>query len=586
MNVVNKPHTPAPILIRRMVGVYLRPQMKTLLASLVFMIFSAAMTAAFAYLMRPIMDKVLIGQNTHLILPFAAFIMFAFALNGVFTFAQTVLMSKVGQNIVAEIQYDLFARFMGLDLAFFHKNPSGQLMSRIVNDVDVMRGAVTDALTGIGSSSITLVFLVAVMFHQDFKLSLITFSVFPLAGFFVTYLGRKLRGLSRNIQGQIASLSGHLSQIFHGIRQVKAYGMEDYENRRARAAIRSVRSLVMKSIRIGNLSTPINAALVGLALFGMIVYGGYNIAAGHGTVGSLISFITAFSLAYEPIKRLAKLNNTLQTGLGAAERVFEMMDLSPSIADKPDARVIDDKMPGISFKNVSFTYQEAEFPALNDVSFEIPAGKVTALVGPSGGGKSTVMNLIPRFYDSTAGHIFVGGTDIRDLAMQNLRSNIALVSQDITIFDDTASTNIAYGREGADQDEIVTAAVAAEADAFIRAMPFGYDTPLGENGVKLSGGQRQRIAIARAILRNAPILLLDEATSALDTESEKAIQKSFDRLQKGRTTLVIAHRLSTVQNADQIIVMDKGRVVESGKHYELIARNGLYARMYMIGLQD
>ncbi|MGZ9108698.1 MAG: ABC transporter ATP-binding protein, partial [Micavibrio sp.] len=304
------------------------------------------------------------------------------------------------------------------------------------------------------------------------------------------------------------------------------------------------------------------------------------------TVGSLISFITAFSLAYEPIKRLAKLNNTLQMGLGAADRVFSMMDLTPAITSKPDAKTLQGAMPDIHFRDVAFAYQDADGQALHYVTFDIPAGKVTALVGPSGGGKSTIMNLIPRFYDVTAGRILVDQTDIRDLTLESLRGHIALVSQDITIFDDDARANIAYGRAGATEEEIVAAARAAEADGFIRAMPQGYDTKLGENGVKLSGGQRQRIAIARAILRDAPILLLDEATSALDTESEQAIQKSFAKLQQGRTTLVIAHRLSTVQNADQIIVLDRGKIVEQGRHEELIEKQGLYARMYQAGLKE
>jgi subfamily B ATP-binding cassette protein MsbA len=581
-----KNHAPAPALIRRMMTTYLRPQLRTLVASLVFMVLSGAMTAGFAALMKPVMDKVLVGQNTELILPFGLAILFCFILNGIFGFAENVLMNKVGQNIIADVQYDMFSSFMSLDLSFFHANPSGQLMSRIINDVQVMRNAIADSLTGIGSSLITLVFLVAVMFHQDWQLALISFTVFPIAGICVSVLGRRLRGISGNIQHQIGALASHLSQIFMGIRQVKAYGMEDFEKRRAKEAINNVRKLIMKSIRIGTMSTPINEALVGFALFGMITYGGYHIAHGQGTVGSLISFITAFSLAYEPIKRLAKLNNTLQTGLGAAERVFEMMDLRSSIVNKPNAKALQSTHVYIRFDDAVFSYKDAETQALNGVSFEIPAGKVTALVGPSGGGKSTIMNMIPRFYDVTGGRVLIDGVDIRDLSIESLRDHIALVSQDITIFDDSARANIAYGRTGATDEEITAAAIAAEADVFIRAMPNGYDTQLGENGVKLSGGQRQRIAIARAILRNAPILLLDEATSALDTESEQAIQKTFEKLQQGRTTLVIAHRLSTVQNADQIVVMDKGRVAESGTHNELLAKEGIYARLYMIGLKD
>lgn len=573
-------------LAKRLVGVYLRPYFRMLAIAMLFMLIGAGMTAGLAALMEPVMDKVLVGKNRDLILPFGFSIMLCFIFSGLATYVHTILMNKVGQNIVSDIQRDLFSRFMVLDLAFFHKNPSGQLLSRVVNDVSVMRNAVSDSLTGIGRSLITLVFLVGVMFYQDYKLAMIAFTVFPIAAAVVAILGRRLRKLSGNIQNEIASLSDLLSQIFQGMRQVKAFGMEAHEERRAGDAIANVKRLIIKAVRVGTLSVPVNEALVGFALCGMIVYGGFQIADGKTTVGSLISFITAFSLAYEPIKRLAKLNNTFQIGLGAADRVFELMDMAPDITDRPGAITLNSPLPDIRFEMVSFQYQGSDGPALRDVTFHAPAGKVTALVGPSGGGKSTIMNLIPRFYDAQTGRVMVDGSDIRDLTMQSLRRNIALVSQDITIFDDSVQANIAYGREGASDAEIIAAARAAEADTFITAMPQGYQTRLGENGVKLSGGQRQRIAIARAILRNAPILLLDEATSALDNESEQAIQKSFAALQQGRTTLVIAHRLSTVQNADQILVLDQGRIVEQGQHTELMAMQGLYARMYQANLRE
>jgi subfamily B ATP-binding cassette protein MsbA len=583
----NKTHTPSNQLVRRLVKTYLRPYFRMLAVAMGFMLMAAAMTALFASLMEPVMDKVLVQQHQNLIIPLGLGILVCFVVSGMCTYAHTILMNKIGQGIVSDIQKDLFARFMTADLVFFQRNPSGQLLSRIVNDVAMMRAAVADSLTGIGRSFVTLVFLSGVMLFQDWKLTLIALIVFPVAGGFLTYVGRRLRRLSGNIQHEIASLSDQLSQIFQGIRQVKAYGMESHENIRAHAAIDRVRRLLIKSVRVGTLSVPVNEMLVGLAIFAIIVYGGYEITDGKMTVGSLISFITAFALAFEPIRRLAKLNNTLQMGLGCADRVFEMMDIQPAIMNRPGAVSLQSKNPEIRFEDVSFYYEGAEGPALDHFSLVIPAGKVTALVGPSGGGKSTVMNLIPRFYDVTSGAVLVDGKDVRDLTIESLRGGMALVSQDISIFDESARANIAYGRaEGASDDDIVAAARAAEADQFIRGMPHGYDTSLGENGVKLSGGQRQRIAIARAILRNAPILLLDEATSALDTESEQAIQKSFAELQKGRTTLVIAHRLSTVLNADQIVVLDHGKIVEQGRHDDLIARQGLYARMYQAGLKE
>jgi subfamily B ATP-binding cassette protein MsbA len=367
---------------------------------------------------------------------------------------------------------------------------------------------------------------------------------------------------------------------------VKAYGMEEHERAAADKSITSVKKLMIKSVQTANLSTPFNETLVGLVVFGIIVYGGFQVAAGETTAGELLSFITAFSMSYEPMKKLARLNNTLQMGLGAAERVFDMIDQRADVDDCENAKDIQVKQPQVTLKSVSFAYDDDVKKALSNSSIDMAAGGDGALVGGSGSGKTTIMNLIPRFFDAIDGEVFIGEHNIKDFTLASLRKNIALVSQDITIFDDTVWANIGYGREGAYQDEIIKAAIGAEADEFIRELPQGYDTRLGEDGVKLSGGQRQRISIARAILRDAPILLLDEATSALDNESERAIQETLSKIQKGRTTLVIAHRLSTVQQADKIIVMSDSQVAEQGTHDELISNDHIYARMYSAGLSD
>jgi ATP-binding cassette, subfamily B, bacterial MsbA len=573
-------------LVRRVACDYLGRYKVKLAVAIFFMIVTAALTAAFAKLIQPVLDDVLVNKKADLILPLASAIFLVFAGSGITTYIQSVFLNIIGQSIVADVQRDLFSRFMDLDLRFFHENPSGQLLSRMVNDVTAMRTAITDTLTGIGENSLKLLFLVILMFYQDWKLALVAFCVFPPAGIFVSHLGRKLRRLSGGIQSNVGGLSDILSQIFQGIRQVKAYGMENYERERAGNAINDLRNLYFKTIRASNLSTPVNQTLIGLALMGVIVYGGYHIVSGKLTVGALMSFIAAFALAYEPLKSLSKLNNNLQMGLGAAARIFDMMDRQAAIVDRPSAKVLQTKRPDIVFDHVVFGYGFDEGRALDGVSFTAAAGKVTALVGPSGSGKTTAMNMVPRFYDAIAGRVLVGGEDVRDMTIESLRKHIALVSQDITIFDDSVRANIAYGRQGAVDEEIIAAAQAAAADEFIGRLPQGYDTRLGENGVKLSGGQRQRIAIARAILRDAPILLLDEATSALDNESERAIQASLERLQKGRTTLVIAHRLSTVQKADLIVVLDKGKVVEMAMHDKLLASKGLYARMHSMGLES
>jgi subfamily B ATP-binding cassette protein MsbA len=582
--ILPRPQTTA--LMKRLIRTYLKPHLGTLLLALCFMIIAATMTAAFATIIEPVMDQVLIAGNTNKIWGLGLGIFIIFFVRGVASYMDTILMNKIGQEIVAAIQKDMFSHFMNLDLKFFHKNPSGQLISRVVNDVDVLRNAVTSCLTGIGKSVITLILLIAVMFYQDWVLAIAAFTIFPFAAAFVAWIGRRLRKMSGDIQAGQANLSDRLSQIFQGIRLVKAYGMEDHEREAAGKFIQRVRSLIMKSVRIANLSTPVNETLVGLVVLGIIVYGGYQVAAGESTAGELLSFITAFTMAYEPMKKLARLNNSLQMGMGAAERIFDMLDTSADVQDTYDARQVRLQQPEIVFRDVSYQYEDDDKKALNNVSIVIPPGQVTALVGRSGSGKTTIMNLIPRFFDVTAGEIFIDGMSISDIALNSLRKNIALVSQDITIFDDTVWANIGYGKEGAFQDEIIKAAIAAEADEFIRELPHGYDTRLGEDGVSLSGGQRQRISIARAILRDAPILLLDEATSALDNEAERAIQQTLYELQQGRTTLVIAHRLSTVQNADQIIVLEEGHVVEQGRHDELISRDGVYSRMYNAGLHD
>lgn len=574
-------------LLLPLIRTYLKPYSGQLSVAVLFMLIAAAATGAFARLLQPVLDEAMIGvqgnpEKLSVILPLGGMIFASFVVRGVATYIHTIKMNKISQSIVADIQKDVFSHFMTLDLKFFHKYPSGQLVSRVTNDVNVMRAAVTDTLTGMGSNFLTLLFLVSVMVMQDWRLSLVTFTVFPFASGLVAYLGRRLRKVSKSIQGETANLMGVLTQIFQGIRQVQAFGMEERERQRAGAAVMSVRNLNIKATRIGSLSTPINEILVGGVVFGIIVYGGYRIADGDLTPGGLMSFIAAFSLAYEPMKKLAKLNNALQLGLGAAERVDEMMREKSTVIEKPDAVTLEiGKAPELRLEHVRFAYNDDDDTrALDDVTLEISAGKVTALVGPSGSGKTTILSLALRFYDPQAGRVTIDGHDIRDVTLSSLRRNIALVSQDVTIFDNTIAGNIAYGLPESSEDRIIEAAKAAAADEFIRAMPQGYQTQVGENGVRLSGGQRQRISLARAILRDAPILLLDEATSALDNESERLIRKTLEKLEKGRTTLVIAHRLSTIRHADRIIVMENGRIAEQGTHDELLPKGGVYARMY------
>ena len=571
-------------IVKRLTSAYVRPYLGHLMLAVVFMATAAAMTAAIAQLMQPVLDDVLYGSKADMIFPVSLAIFGTFVVRGITTYIHTVLMNKIGQSIVADVQRDLFNHFMLLDLSFFHANPSGQLISRVVNDVNVMRSAVTETLTGFGKSAFTLVFLIGVMFYQDWKLTLAAFIILPFVSVFVVYLGKRLRQVSKSIQEEMGNLSELLTQTFQGIRLVKAYTMEDREKGRSGQAINVVRDLNIKSVQIRNLSTPVNEILIGFIFAGIIAYGGYEVLAGRLTPGQLASFLAAFTLAYEPMKKLAKLNNNLQMGLGAAERVFDMLDLKPTIVSKPNSRTVEFSKPEIDFRDVCFSYECEDGLALSGVSFTARPGKVTALVGPSGGGKSTIMNLIPRFYDVDSGEVKIAGHNVSDLNIANLRQSISLVSQDITIFNDTVYENIRYGSPAASEEDVYNAARSAAAHDFISSFPEGYDTVVGEDGVKLSGGQRQRIAIARAILKDAPILLLDEATSALDNESEKLVQDALRELEKGRTTLVIAHRLTTVQAADQILVLDRGQIIERGTHDDLLKSGGVYATMYKTGI--
>jgi subfamily B ATP-binding cassette protein MsbA len=397
-----------------------------------------------------------------------------------------------------------------------------------------------------------------------------------------------MRKVSTNTQEQLGAFTALLSETFQGARHVKAYGMEAYEKSRAATVIEDVYRLACKAARTRSLSHPIMESLGGIAILLVILYGGSQVITGTRTTGQLFSFITALLLAYEPMKRLAQLNANLQEGLAAAARVFDMLDAEPAIVDAPNAPPLAIRGGAIRLDRVRFAYRagDKDAPALNGVTIDIPAGKRIALVGASGAGKSTVLNLIPRFYDVGEGRVTVDGQDVREVTLASLRANIALVAQEMDLFDDTVRANIAYGRHGASEADIAAAARAASAHDFVARLPQGYDTMVGGRGLKLSGGQRQRIAIARAMLKDAPILLLDEATSSLDTESERQVQDALRALMRGRTTVVIAHRLSTVVDADLIYVLDAGRVIESGSHGELLARAGAYARLYAMQFAD
>jgi subfamily B ATP-binding cassette protein MsbA len=468
---------------------------------------------------------------------------------------------------------------MRADLAYFHAHPSGTLISRFTSDAALLRSAAANVLAGIGEDAVTIVFLLGVMFYQDWVLALVSFFVFPLAIRPIVAIGRRIRRVTANTQAEIGQFTTLLGQTFQGARHVKAYGMEEYEERRAAGLIERLFALIDRGTRTRSRASPMMEALGGTAIALVILYGGHQVISGARTPGALFSFITALLLAYQPLKSLANLNASLQEGLAAAQRIFEVLDVEPRIRDMPGSRPLQIAGGEIRFDNVRFGYRPGT-TAIDGLSLTIPAGHTVALVGPSGAGKSTILNLIPRFFDIDSGSIAIDGQDVRAVTIASLRGAIALVAQEVSLFDDTVRANIAYGRFGASTGEIEEAARAAAADGFIGELPQGYDTVVGEHGIRLSGGQRQRIAIARAMLKDAPILLLDEATSALDSESERQVQRALNALIRGRTTLVIAHRLSTIQGADLICLVDRGHIVETGRHSELLAGGGLYARLH------
>jgi subfamily B ATP-binding cassette protein MsbA len=566
-------------LLKRLLRTYLAPHRKALGLAVVLMVVASITTSGKALLIRYIFDEIFAKKQAEWILPLAGVVFVVFLLGGFAAYGSSIILNRIGQGVVTDIQRDSLAHLIDADLAFFHEHPAGELISRLTNDVEEMRYAIVESMTNSGTNALRLVGLIGIMFWMDWRLSVFSVIVFPLAGIWVGRRGKRMRRVSNSTQVERGQFAHLLNQTFQNVRHIKAYGMEGYEKQRVGDTIQRLFMLSHKGFRISAISEPVNELLGAIPVCGLIIYGGQEVIAGRTTTGALMAFIFAFLSAYEPIKRLAKTSAVMQRGLSAADRLFRVLDDPPAIRDLPDAATLTIANPAIRLDNVRFSYRTGK-PALEGVTIDIPAGKTVALVGPSGAGKSTVLSLIPRFYDADGGAVLIDGQDVRGVTTKSLRGQMALVSQEVALFDDTILSNIAYGKPGATEAEIVAAAEGAAAAEFIANLPEGYNTRVGENGVKLSGGQRQRIAIARALLRGAPILLLDEATSSLDAESERVVQEALSVLGQGRTVLVIAHRLSTVVNADLIYVMDKGRVVESGTHGELMRSGGLYSRLY------
>ncbi len=594
------------VLYRRLLRL-VKPYWIKLILAMVCMIFVSLLTASQALLVKPAMDGVffkkegippvvkniiiqlhlgdlLLKKDMEMLLLLPIAIILLFLLKGAFDYGQAYLMNFVGLRVVADIRQRLYDHLQNLSLSFFTRTPTGVLISRITNDVNLVQGSVSNAITGLIKDSVTILGLTAVVFYRDWKLGLIAFIIFPIAIIPIKEFGKRLRKFSRKGLQRMGSLTTFLHETITGNRIVKAFTMEEYEKRRFAEENERYFKIFLKRVKIRALSHPLMELLGGIGIAVIIWVGGYSVVRGEVTPGTFFSFMTALLMLYAPVRNLNKVNLEVQEGLAAAARIFELLDTVAEVREEKNALSLPPISKGIEFKEVTFKYDSA--PVLKAISLHVRAGEIIAIVGMSGAGKTSLVNLLLRFYDVEEGRILIDGFDIRKVTLKSLREQIGLVTQQTILFNDTVRNNIAYGSLLRSDQEIIGAAKAANAHDFIQRFPQGYDTVIGEGGVKLSGGERQRISIARAILKSAPILILDEATSSLDSDSETEVQMAMDSLMRGRTVFVIAHRLSTIRNAHRIIVLSDGEIVEEGTHEELMALNGEYRRLYDLQFRD
>lgn len=569
----------------RLLG-YLKPYRVRLITAVTCSGLVAAMSAAYAWLVRPVLDGIFISKDETLLLVLPLVLLVVAVLKSAFSYGQNYLITYVGSHVITDIRQALFRQFMRLPVAFHDVNTSGRLVSRVTNDVTMMANAVSGVLKDVFQHGLTFIAMMGVIFYQNWRLALLSIMVMPLAAYTLVRVGHRMRRLATSSQERMGDMASTLQETLAGIRTVKAYGREDAEAEKFRAANQSYLKTTLKSNQVFSMGSSHMEVIGVMAVAAIIWYGGALVIRGDMTPGAFFSFLTAMFMAYSPVRRLSGANNTVQQALAAAERVFDVLDLKTEQDQDRGTLQLSVINRGIEFQGVSLRYDGHTVPALVDIDLSIRAGEVVALVGSSGSGKTTLASLLPRFYEPTGGRILFDGTPMQSYTLHSLRAHLGIVSQDVVLFDDTITNNIAFGRTGASPEEVERAATMAYAHDFIMRLPQGYETVIGERGIKLSGGERQRLAIARAILRDPPLLVLDEATSALDTESERIVQLALTNLMKNRTTLVIAHRLSTIQRADRIVVLNRGTIAEVGTHEELLRRGGHYRRLHAMQFQD
>ncbi len=554
---------------------------RDLILACVCMVLAAACEGATAYLLKYAVDEIFISRSEWWLRVIPLAVLIAFFTKSAGTYGQGYLMHRVGRGIIRQLRNRLYDRIQDLPLSFFQAEKTGDLISRLTNDVNIVRSMVSNAVTSSLKEACSVVVLVVVIIQMDWEMALLAFGVLPFAFFPLIRFGRRIRKISTRGQEATAEMTAFLHETIAGAKIVKAFGMEDYEKERFYARTQRLYKFDMREAKINELTSPLMEFIGGIGMAAAIFYGGYRVLNGNLTPGTFTGVLAAILSLYRPVKRISKLNNAVQQGLAATDRIFDILERTPENRERRSLLELDFKPTAVTFEDVCFFYgNHATRPVLEHIDLEARAGQVTAIVGMSGGGKTSLVNLIPRFYDVTGGCIRINGQDIRNFTLPSLRRQIAVVTQEPILFNESVRENIAYGNRQASTPEIMAAARSAYVDAFANRLPQGLDTPVGELGSRLSGGEKQRICIARALLKDAPILILDEATSALDSESETLVQKALENLMHGRTAFVIAHRLSTIVHADRIVVMAGGRIVEEGPHDALMARCGEYHKLY------